>query len=235
MERKREYVGKERVLIDERNGWKLIERDYIDSFGPEDKEETKKGKVCGPFLILDEGSTEEKGIEQEFLMPDGNGSYESISINDGRECEFNAASFASRVEKILEDWKMEEDMEAEEQAWLDEQFPELKNTGAVPNEPLGLIRFEFAKMYAPVKLSLPVEDVQQRRAGSLNYEFGGSIAYRFGKEGNREYAVIHDYGNRMSGHENCGRIYEDGEVTLLACDCSGEEGEEEEEEDMSDV
>lgn len=230
MNSKKEYL-ESKVLIDKETGWRLVQRKVLEKI--ENSDDEVKPKVVGPFYVIPSSEEEITYYEYEIFRPNDNGEYEWVRTG-GSDSEIDEISFSELIKRIQESEREDKEMEAEAEAWLNEQFPEV-NEGKPPKEPLGLIRFNFAKMYAYLKLTLPVNNVEQRRDGELDYDFGGSITYRFGKNNDREYVIIHDQGSRMSEAEIVARIYEDGEIEYLdieecECKCCINDYEEEEDE-----
>lgn len=217
MNSKKEYL-ESKVLIDKETGWRLVQRRVLEKI--ENSHDEVKPGVAGPYYVIPSSEEEITYYEYEISRPNDNGEYECVETG-GSDSEIDEISFSKLIKRIQESEREYKEMEAEAEEWLNEQFPEV-NEGKPPKEPLGLIRFNFAKMYAYLKLTLPINNVEQRRDGDLDYDFGGSITYKFGKKDSREYVIIHDQGSRMSETEIVARIYEDGEIEYLdieECEC----------------
>lgn len=82
---------------------------------------------------------------------------------------------------------------------------------------LEAIEEAFARRFNPFDLSLPAENVRERRKGSLPYGSGGRIYFVFGEEDGQEYLEYYAY-HRMG--EDHARIYEDGTKVDLPELCS---------------
>lgn len=74
------------------------------------------------------------------------------------------------------------------------------------------IKASFDEQYQRWQITLPLDDLRNRRAGSIHQQ-GWTINYRFGREGKREFL---DYfaSHRMT-NDTLNRIWEDGMAELL--------------------
>lgn len=207
-----------KMSIDKETGWILVQTEYQE--WDEDDPDEVKPKIVGPFYVIP-GPKEYCYYEYVIFKPSDNGEYKLACHGISAEG-FDEESFAKEIKRIQESERIDKEIEAEADAWLDEQFPEVKE-GKPPKEPLGSLRYVFACLHASgPKITLPIDDVEQRKSGELEYDFGGLITYKFGEKDGREYVLFHDHGCRVFEREIVARIYENGELEYLdikECEC----------------
>jgi len=170
-------------FTDQRTGW-LIEQNWI-------------GKTEHGYDSVEEKITEpETGIVHTRTTFDAGGK----------------TGWAAWIQGILNQKRKDLAKAREEFGINPDIYPELAKGCTVPNGPLGLLKFIFAKHYGPWGLFLPEADVVARRQGKI-CEAGWAIWYKFGKDEDGEF--LDYYSSHRMTSDSHGRIHEDGRIDSL--------------------
>jgi len=104
------------------------------------------------------------------------------------------------------------DAKEREQRWLHQRYPELADGSEKPQGDLGLVKLEFARMYARWELSLPDDAVERRESGQIR-ERGWGIYYRFGSDEDGEFLIV--FARHRMTNDRLFRMRESGGVELI--------------------